>query len=292
MALKQILPADLQGKGNVGRPDTPGVSLEEMQRILDEIPREVIVPVFNDNMKAIDAELANRYTKEETSQQIDEKVVQVGAGDMAKAVYDPKKIGAPYLPEEGDASNTTVTFNETETLAKIVSGTKLGVLFGTVSKAVSTLIDHIKGSDHTPVGAISIFGGVNAPAGWLVCNGAAVSRTAYAALFSVIGTTYGAGDTSTTFNLPSLGGRVPLGYDSNYALGSMGGEAAHLLTVQEMPSHVHTVERSVLYQGTGTVKYTSPGEYSVTSEGTRAAGGNQQHNNMQPYTAVNFIIKI
>ena len=69
-----------------------------------------------------------------------------------------------------------------------------------------------------PVGMISPFGGSTAPDGWLVCDGSAVSRTDYADLFAVVGTTYGAGDGSTTFNLPDCNGRVPI-YDRTATLG-------------------------------------------------------------------------
>ena len=53
MAFREILPADLSGKGNVGKPDTPGYSTAEMQRVMDEIPREVIVPIFNQLVTAL-----------------------------------------------------------------------------------------------------------------------------------------------------------------------------------------------------------------------------------------------
>jgi microcystin-dependent protein len=75
-----------------------------------------------------------------------------------------------------------------------------------------------------PVGVVSAFAGVNAPAGWLMCAGQAVSRTDYSALFNALSTTYGSGDGSTTFNLPDLRGRVPAGVDN------MGGSAASRLT--------------------------------------------------------------
>jgi microcystin-dependent protein len=96
-----------------------------------------------------------------------------------------------------------------------------------------------------------------APAGWLLCSGGAVSRTAYAALFAAIGTTYGAGDNSTTFNLPDLRGRVVLGKDDmggadsgrlsiSNALGSSGGAQLKsfttdgtALTVAQLPAHNH-----------------------------------------------------
>jgi microcystin-dependent protein len=97
-----------------------------------------------------------------------------------------------------------------------------------------------------PTGAVVPFAGATAPAGWLMCDGHAVSRQTYASLFSVIGTTYGSGDGSTTFNLPDLRSCVVVGAGqgpglSSYALGSRGGEETHTLTVAEMPAHAHAV---------------------------------------------------
>lgn len=75
-----------------------------------------------------------------------------------------------------------------------------------------------------PVGSIQAFAGANAPAGWLLCDGSAVTRGNYPDLYNTIGNTYGSGDGSTTFNLPDLRGRVPAGKDD------MGGTAASRLT--------------------------------------------------------------
>jgi len=92
-----------------------------------------------------------------------------------------------------------------------------------------------------PAGIVMPFAGTVEPQGYLFCDGSAVSRDTYAALFAVIGTTYGAGDGSTTFNLPDLTGRVVIGVSGSHALGSTGGEASHALTSGEMPAHVHEV---------------------------------------------------
>ena len=79
-------------------------------------------------------------------------------------------------------------------------------------------------------GAIVAFAGTTEPEGWLFCDGAAISRTRYENLFNAIGEIYGAGDSSTTFNLPDLRGRFPLGLDN------MGGTSADVVTAAEADS--------------------------------------------------------
>lgn len=94
-----------------------------------------------------------------------------------------------------------------------------------------------------PTGTVVPYAGSAAPGGWLLCRGQAVSRSTYADLFNVIGTTFGAGDGSTTFNLPDLQGKFPVGVsgaDPDYTLAGTGGEEEHTLTATEMPGHTHT----------------------------------------------------
>lgn len=104
-----------------------------------------------------------------------------------------------------------------------------------------------------PAGSIIAWGSDVAPVNWLICNGSAVSRTTYASLFATIGTTYGTGDGATTFNLPDLRGKVPVGKDSTQAefdvLGETGGAKTHTLSIAEMPSHSHT-QNSHTHTGT------------------------------------------
>lgn len=95
-------------------------------------------------------------------------------------------------------------------------------------------------------GDIKLTGKGAADSGWLLCQGQAVSRTTYSALFAVVGTTFGVGDGSTTFNVPDLRGRTPVGPDagvgrlsSNNALGNSGGAQTHTLITAELPSHSH-----------------------------------------------------
>lgn len=92
-----------------------------------------------------------------------------------------------------------------------------------------------------PAGIILPYAGSTAPEGYLMCDGSAVSRSTYASLFTAIGTTYGAGDGSTTFNVPDLAGRVVIGVSGSHALGSTGGEATHTLLSSELGVHSHEV---------------------------------------------------
>lgn len=92
----------------------------------------------------------------------------------------------------------------------------------------------------SPIGSIQIWSGSSLPSDrWLVANGQAVSRTTYATLFQRIGTVYGAGDGSTTFNLPDLQGRFPRGIDASTPLGQKGGSDSTLLTEAQVPMKTH-----------------------------------------------------
>lgn len=91
------------------------------------------------------------------------------------------------------------------------------------------------------VGSIIISTSSVIPTGYHVCDGSEISRDQYSELFDVIGTTYGPGDGSTTFNLPNLSGKVAVGPTSGLALGATGGEATHVLQSGEISAHAHDV---------------------------------------------------
>lgn len=145
----------------------------------------------------------------------------------------------------------------------------------------------------TKTGMITMFAGATAPLGFLLCDGAAVSRTTYTDLFNLIGITYGAGNGTTTFNLPNLKGKIPVGLDSTQtefdSLGETGGEKAHTLTVDEMPAHTHTIP----VQGAGgmALQIQQTNTSSGGTQNTGSTGGGNAHNNLQPYIVLNYIIK-
>lgn len=169
---------------------------------------------------------------------------------------------------------------------------------------------------------IRCFAGNFAPLSWMLCQGQLLSIAEYTALFSLIGTTYG-GDGQTTFALPDLRGRVPVGDGQGpglaaVTLGEMAGEVNHTLSVNEMPMHTHaaTVTATAPAASVSTTATPSaavaPGPATLgagksKSFGTAdsnlaaptvgaptilSAGGGQPHNNMQPYLGMNYIIAV
>lgn len=154
------------------------------------------------------------------------------------------------------------------------------------------------GVEIEPAGNIVITARTTAPTGWLLCQGQVVSRTTYATLFAAIGTTYGAGDGSTTFGVPNLKGRVIVGVDTSQTefdvLGETGGAKTHTLSLSEMPAHDHTIN---LRRGGSAADSGGAGGYlwhNVTvdpREVTTTRGAGAAHNNLQPYAAMHYIIK-
>jgi microcystin-dependent protein len=158
-------------------------------------------------------------------------------------------------------------------------------------------------------GTIVSYGSNTAPDGFLDCDGTAVSRTTYSALFAIIGTTYGTGDGSTTFNLPDLQDNVALGKSGTKSIGSTGGSATqtttgsvnnHTLTVSQIPSHTHSATGKIVLVGAGGGFDWGGASGSAATRNTNATGGGGAHNHgftggsmsvMQPYVATNFCIK-
>lgn len=166
---------------------------------------------------------------------------------------------------------------------------------GNTNKQLKDLL--ASGGDTLPIGSIIPYGSSTTPSNWLKCDGSAVSRTTYSELFSVIGTLYGSGDGSTTFNLPNLKGKVTIGQDTTdtdfNTIGKTGGEKTHTLNVEEMPNHGHAGWwRLVNGNGNTYVAGLSDAYDGVAGASVASnTGGSQPHNNMPPYIVTNYIIK-
>jgi microcystin-dependent protein len=157
------------------------------------------------------------------------------------------------------------------------------------------------------ISEIRIFGFSFAPRGWAQCNGQMLQISQNQALFSLLGTTYG-GNGVQTFALPNLQSRVPMHFGqgpglSNYSLGQVAGEEAHVLQQTEIPAHVHPLSGTPAQASTnlpvGNFVATSPANpyidpahagSRITLTQTASAGGSQSHANQQPYLVVNFCI--
>jgi microcystin-dependent protein len=218
------------------------------------------------------------------------------AAVTASATELNKLAGAtPTTAEINKLSGLTVTTTEINRLAGVTSNIQTQI------NSFATF----------PSGSIIPYAGSAAPTGWLLCDGQAISRTTYSTLFTAIGTAYGAGNGSTTFNIPDARGRVLAGKDNmggvaanrltgtsgsvaGATLGAAGGTETHLLTVNELPAHAHdiTYDRETPEGGSGdnaawSLRATG-GAYTGTSS---SVGGGAVHNNVQPTLIVNYIIK-
>ena len=164
------------------------------------------------------------------------------------------------------------------------------------------------------LGEIRIFAGNYAPNGWALCQGQIMAISQNAALFSILGTTYG-GNGTTTFALPDLRGRLVLGMGqgtglSNYVEGQVGGSETVTLTTQQMPAHSHSVAASqsgtvttpkggVPAQAVAVGPTSGPKVFAPTSDGTTMSntmigmtGGSLPVTIQQPYLVINYIIAL
>lgn len=173
-------------------------------------------------------------------------------------------------------------------------------------QAIKNIID--SRSSAIPSGTVTATAALNAPTGWLFCYGQAVSRATYANLFAAVGIAFGAGDGVNTFNLPDLRGRYPLGLDNMGGAGAnivtsaslgganattrggTGGEQATQLQIVHQAAHTHGIGIPFNVQGGG-----SGGFSYATADNTiqsASSGGGQAHNNMPPWIAMNYMIKV
>jgi microcystin-dependent protein len=174
-----------------------------------------------------------------------------------------------------------------------------------------------------PVGIVQMYAASSTPTNWMVCNGQAISRTVYSVLFALIGTTYGVGDGSSTFNLPNIQGRVPVGYMPGNTkfdtMGETGGSETMTISTANLPNHVHTgttgddsPDHTHVYSPGANITTAAPAAGSgvigqLNTSNTSGASTRHQHpfstsattgatnsatDNLQPYITLQYIIKV
>lgn len=205
-------------------------------------------------------------------------------------LYDSTTIYGNVISSSPSGANTIVTVSSSNLSSSLSSG------------AVGILNPQFSSDPLFTPGLIFPYGGSTVPAGWLACDGSAVSRTTYAALFAAIGTTWGVGDGATTFNVPDLRGRTLIGSGTGSGLtartvGTQNiGEETHILTTNEMPAHNHPTTRGNGGTSNGAYfSYNGSTGTQTTDSATTAmqnTGGGAAHNVMQPSAVVTYMIRV
>jgi microcystin-dependent protein len=254
-------------------------------------------------------------------------VVSFGAAAQVTYPYNPDEDGNGQIAVgdlQGILANYGNAFSPSEIL---VDGETLTTVLTQLQNSIDSLSALTGGSGSVldmPLGTVLPIATESVPEGWMLCDGREISIEEYHDLYDLIGTTYGAGDSAfwaqvfypaTTFNIPDLRGRTIIGANDmggelssvlqahQASFGQLGGEELHLLTELELPAHTHDVEyfRRTTGGYSGDPWHGAADNYAtngapqwVKPTGVRASGGggDQPHNNMQPYMALNYMMKV
>lgn len=215
---------------------------------------------------------------------------------------------------ESDTGNLSVGGNLSVTGTTALTGTATAPTpsTGDNSTKIATTA-FVSTSNLVMSGTIQMWPTSSAPTGYLICNGVAISRTTYATLFGILGTTFGTGDGSTTFNLPNYTNAMPIGAGGTYALAATGGSATTTIGLTNLPPHDHSITDpghshtyatySAIHQDGGstldamvspTTQSTGTSFTSISVNNTQKSGSafaNTAMNTISPYLGIYFIIK-
>lgn len=183
-------------------------------------------------------------------------------------------------------------------------------LDGDSTLRIRELVENMREMEIDPdavAGEIRIYAGYTIPTGWALCDGQELNVADFPNLFAKIGITFG-GNGTTTFRLPDMRGRIPIGADGKYSLGQIGGEESHQLSTSEMGDHNHIVkvnnirdeavyadlsDRFIGYSAGITPYQTGAINTKLASDAINPNGSsNVSHNNMMPYIATQYIISL
>lgn len=254
------------------------------------------------------------------AQQLSDAIAAILQLDSDKAFRSvPARVGAvATLDAEGDVqdSNMLIASHTADHVPVFDSNGDLSAspITAAVFAFLANVTSDIQAQFNKFVGCIMPIAGSTAPAGTALCHGQAISRVDNPILFSLIGTTYGAGDGATTFNVPDMRGRTPIGRDNmggvsanritgawadNLGATAVYGEEKHALTVAELAEHDHTITIKnvsggdiLVHYGLGAATGAGSAFCSTYTGSTNVTGSSTPHNNVQPSHAFNFAIVI
>lgn len=221
------------------------------------------------------------------------------AGDTTSPLNSIPTIDAPFYLAF-DATNINGNYEVVDCTSKTTTNVNHAATTKnhTTAEEVRMIVPAVEFDGFSPVGQVVDFAGSSAPTGWLICNGATISQTTYAALYAVTGHSYGANPGGGNFILPDCREKVTVGYKSGSsefgALGNVAvGEKTHTLDATEIPSHVHPIN-AYASSAAGANSYlmrASTGTGSSNPMNSDSIGSGTAHNNIQPSIVFNKIIR-
>ena len=265
---------------------TDAYTKEETQSLIESSITGKADKTYVDGQLDLKADKSTTYTKTE----VDNSISSITQNINAKFANKADKSDT-YTKEETISAIQSNTSNKADTdYVDTQLNLKADKSDTYTKEEVDDMFDNptITG-DTLPVGSITLWSGSTTPTNWLLCDGREVSRETYSELFAAIGTIWGAGDGSTSFNLPDFTDKFTLGAGGGVDLAEIGGEKEVTLTVEQIPPHNHNAYVSSVSGSDETI--TRGNSKGVWRSLISSAGSGQPHNNMPPYVGSYYIIK-